>query len=107
MDGMESELRQALAVLGAICAFVGALAAAFIAWLTRVNLCEASCHPPAAMEAQLVLGLVGLIPAAVLVYAVARSRWRLAAWTLAIGIVLYAAWGLLNNLTVHGSLFGG
>jgi hypothetical protein len=99
--------RQAGWFVGALFAFGGALIATFFAWLTRVNLCEANCHAPAILEIQLIIAVAGLVPAAVLLYATAVGHTRLAVRALAIGILTYAAWGLLNNTAVHGSAFGG
>lgn len=104
---MQGKRRTIWAVIAA-CGLLGALFACFIAWLTRVLLCEGpDCRPPPVLETQLIVALVGLLPVAVLIYAVARGRTRLAVGALASGLTIYAAWALLNNLAVHGSLFGG
>jgi hypothetical protein len=107
ITGMLVEWRQVASFLGAMLASGGAVIASVVAWVTRVNLCEGSCHVPPVLEAQLVVALAGLVPALVLLYATARWRTRLAVWALMSGIAIYAAWGLLNNVAVHGSLFGG
>jgi hypothetical protein len=104
---MGSEFRHLLVAVGAVAVSAAAGVAAFFAWVTRTHLCEANCHPSVPLEAQLIVALVGLVPVAVLLYAVAFGRKRLAACALVIGLAVYAAWGLLNNLAVHGSLLGG
>jgi hypothetical protein len=106
MTRMRDELR-ALAAVGAVCACVGAAVGAYVAWLTWRAGCEPSCHPSGLVRAQLALGLAGLVPAAVLLFATVWQRKRLALVALANGVAIYAAWGLVNNLSVHGSLFGG
>jgi hypothetical protein len=104
---MLTDWRQVVSFLGAMCAFGGALVASFIALVTQANLCEGCRHPSPILDLQLMVALVGLAPAATLLYATARWRPRLAAWALASGVVTYALWGLMNNVAVHGSLFGG
>lgn len=86
----------------------GAAIACFVAWLTRVAVCEDGCpaHIRPIFELQLVVALAGLVPVLVLVSATAFWRPRTAAAALVIGLAIYAGWALLNNFAAHGSAFG-
>jgi Na+/proline symporter len=57
--------------------------------------------PSTTMTAQLVVGLAGLVPAAVMAYFAFRDARRLAVAALLVGLVLWAGWVLLNDAAVH------
>ena len=82
--------------LGALLACYAALFACFIAWLVHVNGREGAPHVSSNLDPQLILALAGLLPAALLVYATAFWRLKLALAALTTGIAVYAAWGLLQ-----------
>lgn len=87
----------------------GALVACFFAWLTRRAVCEDGCpaHIRPIFDLQLIVAIAGLLPVLVLVYATVSWRPKTAAVALVVGLAIYAGWGVLNNLAVHGSAFGG
>ena len=89
-------------VFGALVALVGAVFAVFIANLTQADY---EGHD-SVYTVQLVVALVGLLPAGCLVYAAAAGRRNLAVTALVTGVLAYGSWALLNNLAVHGSVFG-
>jgi hypothetical protein len=88
-------------IAGAILAVLATGPAIFAAWLTRVNICGGACHN-SLFDVQLVLAVVGLLPAGTLIYATWTGRRRLAVLSLVTGLVVYALWGLLNDAAVHG-----
>ncbi len=51
---------------------------------------------------QIVIAVLGLLPAWTLVWAVVRSRWKLSATLLLVTAMVYLAWGVLNDAAVHG-----
>ena len=51
---------------------------------------------------QLVTGVFGVVPAAAMVYFSFTSSNRKAVAALAIGLLVWAAWGVLNDAAVHG-----
>ena len=59
-------------------------------------------EPTNTMQAQLVLGLVGVIPALLMVFWAFRGRRAPAMVALVIGLVMWAVWGVLNDASVHG-----
>jgi hypothetical protein len=59
-------------------------------------------EPTNTMQAQLVLGIVGVIPALLMAFFAFRGRGRPAKATLVIGLVMWAVWGVLNDASVHG-----
>jgi hypothetical protein len=89
------------ASFGALVALLATLPAVFVAWLTRANGCEPIC-PNGLVTTQLIVAVAGVVPAAVLVYACGTGRRRLALVALAVGIIVYAGWGLLNDASLHG-----
>jgi hypothetical protein len=93
-------------IFAAVIALLGALVAAWIAWITKVSTCEPDCHG-GLLDVQLIVSLAGLAPAAILLFATSTGLRRLALLALVAAVMAYGAWGLLNNLAVHGSLFGG
>jgi hypothetical protein len=96
MTRMRDEMR-ALAVVGAVCACIGAAYGAYAAfgfWRVVTWDCHSTCHPGGLYKVQLALGLVGLLPAAFLLFATFSRRKRLALGALACGVAIYAAWAL-------------
>lgn len=59
-------------------------------------------NPTATMTAQLVVGLAGLIPPALMTFFAFRAAPRLALRALVAGLVLWGAWAFLNDAAVHG-----
>ena len=93
---MRAEWRQIGWIAIASFGFTGALVACYFAWVFRALPCEtAICTSSSVRDGQMILALVGLLPAAVLLYAVAQRRTRLAMATLMAGLAIYAAWALL------------
>ena len=93
-------------ITAAVTASLAALVAIWIALITRVSTCEPDCHG-GRIDVQLVVSLVGLVPVGALLFATVTGRRRLAVFALLAGVITYGVWGVLNNLAVHGSLFGG
>ena len=94
-----------------IVAFVAAAFGTFIALVTYAVLCNGesggstSCpngHATETMNAQLMIGLLGLLPPAVMGYFAHRHRRGPALIALILGVVLWVAWGVLNDAAVHG-----
>jgi hypothetical protein len=54
------------------------------------------------MQAQLVLGLAGVIPAAAMAFFAFRRHPTAARVALVTGLVMWAVWALLNDASVHG-----
>jgi hypothetical protein len=90
------------ALLGALLALLLAGLAALIGLVTEANICETSCTTRGLVTAQLVLALLGLVPAVILLLAVALHYRRVAVTALIVGVLIYGAWGLLNDAAVHG-----
>jgi hypothetical protein len=88
-----------------------AVLGSFVAYLTYALLCfgdsggSTMCpngHPSTTMTFQLVVGLLGVVPAAYFVFCVFRDRNRRAAAVLIGGLLMWAGWALLNDAAVHG-----
>jgi hypothetical protein len=90
----------ALALLGgAVFAF---LVAGAVNWLACENQGTPACDRQDLAFGQFILAMIGLVPALLLVVAVAvRKRW-VATVALAVGVPLYLAWALLLDAAVHG-----
>jgi hypothetical protein len=97
---------RALALLAVAAAAFGAL----IAFVTYEVLCFGESggsnmcpdgKPTTTMSAQLVVGLVGLVPALVMVYFAFRDAKRAAVAALLVGLALWAGWAVLNDAAVH------
>ncbi len=96
---MRDEWRQIAWIAIASLGFTGALVACGVAWWFRTGPCEtAICTSSSVLDAQLIVALLGLLPAAGLLYAVARTRTRLAVATLTAALATYTAWALLSRL---------
>lgn len=98
---MEEARRSPLIV---ICAAVIAVAACFATWLALVSkglLCETACRT-SLFTAQLLVAVAGLVPVGVLLYAALRGRRELALVSFFVTILVYLAWGALNDAAVHG-----
>jgi uncharacterized BrkB/YihY/UPF0761 family membrane protein len=89
---------------------LGLFVAALVATVSAFATSSAACDPPGTPACgrqnlaswQLTLAVVGLVPAGLLVYAVASGRKRLALGALAAGVLCYLGWALLNDAAVHG-----
>lgn len=93
---MGTDWRQVVWIALAIVGFLGALVACGVAWWFRTAPCEtAICTSSSLGETQLIVALVGLLPAAGFLYATSRDRTRLTIATLAAALAIYAAWALL------------
>jgi hypothetical protein len=77
-----------------------------VAWWANWLACENEGTPTCARQdrayAQYIVALVGLVPAAALVLAVALKKRWLAAVALAVGVPLHLAWAVLLDAAVHG-----
>jgi hypothetical protein len=84
--------------------FAAACVAAYVAWVSEALLSsgESGSHGTPLLTAQLVVALAGLIPAGLFARALNRHDERQTVLWLAIGIVVYVAWGVLNDAAVHG-----
>jgi cell division protein FtsW (lipid II flippase) len=87
-----------IAVVGA------ALIAAFLAYITNglLSTSDAGDHETPLLIWQLIVALAGLLPAVLFAWALHRHRDRQALLWLVTGIVVYLAWGVLNDASVHG-----
>jgi hypothetical protein len=83
----------------------------YVAYLTYALLCFGelggstmcpNANPSTTMTLQLVVGLVGVVPAAYFVFCVFRNRRRQAAALLIGGLLMWAGWAVLNDAAVHG-----
>ena len=89
---------------GAIIAVFGACFAAFIAYATNAigSTDEAGSHQTPLLIAQLIVAVVGLLPAGLFARAIVRRKDSQAIVWLVIGLLVYLAWGVLNDAAVHG-----
>jgi hypothetical protein len=89
-------------------AFAGLLAAMFGVFIALVvySLGSGGDSGTAGVSAtntwQYVVSLVGLIPPLLMVYFCVRGETRRALAALAVGLLVWAGWGVLNDATVHG-----
>jgi hypothetical protein len=96
-----------LSVFALVAAGFGALIAYGTYWASCLSesggstMCPMN-EPTNTMQAQLVLGIVGVIPALLLVLFAFRGRRTPAKAALLIGLVMWAVWGVLNDASVHG-----
>lgn len=90
----------ALALLGG--AVFALLVAGAANWLACENEGTRACARQDLAFGQFILAMIGLVPALLLVVAVAvRKRW-VATFALAVGVPLYLAWAVLLDAAVHG-----
>jgi hypothetical protein len=90
----------ALALLGG--AVFALLVAGAANWLACENQGTPACARQDLAFGQFILAMIGLVPALLLVVAVAvRKRW-VATLALAVGVPLYLAWAVLLDAAVHG-----
>ena len=59
-------------------------------------------EPTTTMTAQLVVGLVGVLPAIAMAWFASRVKKRPAVVALVVGLVVWAGWAFLNDAAVHG-----
>jgi hypothetical protein len=90
----------ALALLGG--AVFALLVAGAVNWLACENEGTPACDRQDLAFGQFVLAMIGLVPAFVLVVAVAVQKKWLATLALGVGLPLYFAWALLLDAAVHG-----
>jgi hypothetical protein len=99
-------MARVLYVLGALALLAGAafafLVAAVVNWLACENEGTEACSRQDLASAQLLLAMIGLLPALVLVVATALSKRRIAVLALAVGVPVYLAWALLMDAAIHG-----
>jgi hypothetical protein len=87
---------------------VAVLAAAgfalFVALITAAVLStnESNSRQTPLLVAQLVVAVVGLIPAGLFAFSYYRAVPSARVWFV-IGVAMYIAWGILNNAAVHGA----
>lgn len=88
---------------GAVLVGLGACAAVLIAVLTEGLICGESgeCRS-GLMTAQLLIALLGLLPAGGLFWASLRGRYLIALVCFISVVILYLTWGVLNDAAVHG-----
>jgi Na+/proline symporter len=93
-----------------LAALAAAAFGAFIAFVTYQVMCFAESggstmcpdgEPTTTMTAQLVVGLAGLIPAAVMVRSAFRGARRAAVVALVVGLAVWIGWAILNDAAVH------
>lgn len=87
-----------------IAVVAAALFAAFIAYITNglLSTGDVGSHETPLLIWQLIVALVGLVPAGLFVWALSRRSDRQALFWLVTGMVVYLAWGVLNDASVHG-----
>jgi hypothetical protein len=90
----------ALALLGG--AAFAVLAAGAVNWLACENEGIPACSRQDLAFAQLILAMIGLLPALILVIAAALRTKRLTALALAVGVPVYLAWAVLMDAAIHG-----
>lgn len=99
-------MARGLYVLGSLALLGGAafalLVAGVVNWLACENEGTEACGRQDLAFAQLVLAIIGLVPALVLVVAAALRKRRIAALAMAIGVPVYLAWAVLMDAAVHG-----
>jgi hypothetical protein len=89
-----------------VVAVLAALFGAFIAWVTYALLCASSDNgcgtAEGIMKTQLIVGVIGLIPAAAMVYYSFSGSSRRAVIAFVTGLIVWAVWAVLNDAAVHG-----
>ena len=93
-------LLAALVALGGACFAV--LVATIVDWLACENEGSFACERQDLASTQQMVAIAGLVPAIVLVVAVARGNRRLTALALVVGVPLYVGWAILVDAAVHG-----
>lgn len=105
---MEKRPSSPLLTAGAVAALIAALFAVWIADITKGLICEGDMQTAASacrntlMTTQLVVALAGLAPVSLLLYAVLRGHRKLALLYFVVAVLIYLAWGVLNDAAVHG-----
>jgi hypothetical protein len=91
--------------------FFAAAFGAFVAVTTHWVMCHGEfggstmCpqgEPTGTMTAQLIVGLVGVVPPLVMIAAAFRDKRRAALAALVVGLILWAGWAFLIDAAVHG-----
>jgi hypothetical protein len=97
------DTKKAILVLGAVLLFVAACFAVVIALAaTACGDGGSGCGKGALPAIQVVVALLGLLPATFMVRAVWRAETRRAIAWLLLALATYAFWAILNDATVHG-----
>jgi hypothetical protein len=95
-----------LSIAGVVASAFGAL----IAYVTYEVMCfgesggSTMCpdgDPTGTMSAQLIVGLLGIVPAAAMAFFAFRGQKRPAVVALIVGVVVWTGWALLNDAAVH------
>lgn len=83
---------------------IAATLGAFVAYLTwgLLSTGDSGDHTTPLLDAQLIVGVAGLIPVAFLGYAIMKKLRRATIALLIVSVATYLAWGLLNDAAVHG-----
>lgn len=99
-------MKRLLGFLGALALLAAAafafLVAGVVDWLACENEGTPACSRQNLASAQFTLAVIGLIPALVLVVAVALRKKRVAVLALAVGAPIYIAWAFVMDAAVHG-----
>jgi hypothetical protein len=90
----------ALALVGGACMAV--VVAAAWNWVACENEGSEACGRQQIAATQLIVALVGVVPAVALVVTVALGRRRFAGVVLSVGVATYAAWAVLLDAAIHG-----
>jgi len=86
-----------------IAVVIGSLFVVFVALVTMtLSAGDAGAHGTPTLTAQLVIAVAAVIPPGLVVRALERRDDRQAVVWFRIGIVVYIAWGVLNDAAVHG-----
>jgi hypothetical protein len=97
---------RALSVAALVAAAFGGLVAYLTYWVMCFSesggstMCPVG-EPTTTMSAQLVVGLAGMLPALAMAVFAFRGARRLALAALAVGLVWWVGWAILNDAAVH------
>lgn len=83
---------------------LAACAAVLVAYVTLAELGsgDSGSHPTPLLVAQMAVAAAGLVPVAVLARLIVRGFRRSAFVAGAVAVLVYLAWGVLNDASVHG-----
>jgi Na+/proline symporter len=93
-----------------VVAVAGAMVGAFVALITYSVLCHGESsgstmcpdgQATSTMIAQLIVGLLGLLPPLAMAFFAFRGAKRPAVAALVVGLVVWAGWAVLNDAAVH------
>ncbi len=92
-------------------AVAGAVFGAFVALITYSLLCHGDSggstmcpdgQATSTMTAQLIVGVIGVLPPLAMAFFAFRGARRPAVAALVVGLLLWAGWAVLNDASVHG-----